>query len=191
MANTALMGDVGMGATFLGGLTSALGQFIGGIDQQQMYNYQSAVAKLNAQIANQNSEYATQVGELQATQAGLQGGQTMGRIKAAQSASGLNVNSGSASQVRASQKEATANTVAGIRSQAAKTAYNYQVEGVQYSSQAQLDTLAGKNARTAGMIGASSSLIGAASSVSSEWLRGQQLGMWGSPGGGSANQSFG
>jgi hypothetical protein len=54
---------------------------------------------------------------------------------------------------------------------------------VQYTSQAQLDTLAGRNARTSGMIGAASSILGGASSVSSEWLRGQSLGLWGSPSG--------
>lgn len=179
--NNALVGEVGMGTTFLGGITSALSSFIGGIDQQEMYNYQAGVARLNAQIAEQNATYATQVGELQATQAGLQGGQRMGQIRTAQSASGLDVNTGSNRQVQASQKEATGNTLAAIRMNAAKTAYNYRTEGVQYTSQAQLDTLAGRNARTAGLIGAGSSILGGASSVASEWMRGQQLGLWGAP----------
>lgn len=176
-----LLGDVGMGTTFLGGLTSAIGAFVGGESQQQMFNYQAGVAKLNAQIANQNANYAEQVGELQATQAGIKGGQVSGQIKAAQSASGLDVNSGSAKAVQTSQAQLNRVDQTTIMSNAAKTAYNYRVEGVQYGAQAQLDTLAGKNARTAGMIGAGASLIGAASSVSSEWLRGQSLGLWGTP----------
>lgn len=188
MANNALVGEIGMGTTFLGSLTSALSSFIGGIDQQEMYNYQAGVARLNAQIAEQNATYATQVGELQATRAGLQGGQLMGRIRAAQSASGLDINTGSAKQVQSSQREATGNSIAAIRSNAAKTAYNYRTEGVQYIAQAQLDTLAGRNARVSGMIGAASSVLGGASSVSSEWMRGQQLGLW-SGGGSSSNSS--
>jgi hypothetical protein len=180
-ASPTLIGEVGMGTTLLGGLTSALGSFIGGQSQQEMYNYQAGVAKLNAQIAQQNSAYATQVGELQATNAGLQGAQRLGQIKAAQSASGLDVNTGSPAAVRVSQKQVTGFDVAAIRSNAAKTAYNYEVSAVSDVAQANIDTLAGENARTSGMISADASLIGAASSVSSQWLRGQQLGMWGAP----------
>lgn len=187
--NMALLGDVSMGTTFLGGLVGAFSAFMGGEAQQQMYNYQAGVAKLNAQIAQQNATYAIKVGELQAMQTGLQGAQRLGQIKASEAASGLDVNTGSARDVQTSQRKVLGQDVAAIRSNAAKTAYNYEVEGVQYSSQAELDTLAGKNARTAGMIGAASSILGSASSVGQEWMRGQQLGLWNS--GGGSNQTFG
>lgn len=179
--NNALLGEVGVGSTVLGGLTSAISSIIGGEDQQEMYNYQAGVAKLNANIAKQNATYSSQVGEIQAANAGEQGAQRLGKIKVAQAASGLDVNSGSAVQVRASQTAQISHDVSAIRSNAAKVAYNYEVTGVGYTADAQLDTLKGQNARSAGLIGAGSSLIGAASSVSSEWLRGQQLGMWGAP----------
>lgn len=189
MADATNIGYLQMGTTFLGSLTSAFGAFMGGEAQQQMYDYQAGVAKLNAQIAEQNATYARNVGEMQAMQVGLEGGQRMGQIRAAQGASGLDVNTGSAKQVQTSQAQITGTEVAAVRSNAAKTAYNYQVEGVQYQTQAQLDTLAGQNARTAGMVGAMSSIVGGASSVANEWLRGQQLGMWGTPG--SGNSSLG
>lgn len=172
------LGAVGMGTTMLGGLTSALGSIFQGQSQQQMYNYQAGVARLNQQIAEQNAVYAEQVGEQQATQAGLQGAQRLGQIKVAQASSGLDIRSGSAAQVQQSQKLVTAMDLATIRSNAAKTAYNYRVTGVQYGAQAGLDTVSGQNAMTSGFIGASSSILGAASSVSSQWLRGQQLGLW-------------
>lgn len=179
--NNQLLGDVGMGTTALGGLTSAIGQLVGGEDQKQMYDYQAGVARLNSQIANQNATYSEQVGEISARNAGLSAGQRAGQIKAAQSSSGLDVNSGSAVQVRSSQKQVSDMDVASIRSSAAKTAYNYRVQGVGFTAQANMDTTAGENARSAGMLSAGSSLIGTASSVSSQWLRGQQLGLWGSP----------
>lgn len=172
-------GFAGIGQTLLGGLTSAFGSLFKGDAEKQMYDYQAGVARLNAQIAQQNSAYALQIGEQQAQGVGLQGGQRMGQIKAAQAASGLDVNSGTAVDVRASQKEWTGIQTAAVRSSAAKTAYNYQVQSVQFGAQAQLDTLAGQNARSAGMIGAASSIVGTASSVSSEWMRGSQLGLWG------------
>lgn len=172
---------VGMFQTLIGGITSAFGAFEGGQAQKEMYDYQAGIALFNAKVAQQNSEYAIQVGEQQAMQAGLRGAQQLGQIKAAQSASGLDIRSGSPALVQASQREVTGFDVAAIRSNAAKTAYNYQVQGIQFGAQAQLDTLAGKNAAAAGDIGAMSSIIGTASSLSSEWMKGQSLGLWGAP----------
>jgi hypothetical protein len=169
--DNSFIGFAGMAETMLGGLTSAFGNFAAGQAQEQMYNYQAGVARLDAQIARQNAQYATQVGELSAQRYGMMAGQRMGQITAAQSSSGLDIKSGSAVDVRASQKLVSAMDVAAVRSDAARTAYNYQVQGVQFDAQAQLDTLAGKNAATAGMVGAFGSIVGAASSITSGWLR--------------------
>ena len=179
MSFNADVGAIGIGSTIAGGLAGAIGSLFGGSAQQQMYDYQAGIAKLNAQIAEQNAVYATQAGEAQAMQAGLAAGQQMGRIKAAQSATGLDVNSGTNKQVQQSQAGITSETLSAIRSNAAKTAYDYRVSAVSDIAQANLDTLAGQNARRAGMISAESSLIGMASSVSSEWLKGTQLKLWG------------
>lgn len=179
--NNQLLGEAGMGATLLGGISSAISSFVGGESQQQMFNYQAGVAQLNAQIARQNATYATQVGDIQAAQAGLQGAQRLGKIKAAQGASGLDVNTGSNKQVQTSQAEITSFDATAIRSNAARTSYNYENQAVGFAAQANMDTIAGKNARTAGLIGAGTSLLSSATSVSSEWLRGQSLGLWGSP----------
>lgn len=177
--NTAV-GEFGIGQSILGGLTSAFSSILSGQDQRRMYDYQAGVARLNEQISLQNAEYARQTGELSAERYGLAAGQRMGQIRAAQASTGLDVNSGSAAQVRASQRNLSAMDTATIRSESAKTAYNYEVQGTQYEAQAQLDTTAGKSAAAAGFIGAASSMVGTASSVSSEWLKGQTQGLWGS-----------
>lgn len=191
MVDNALIGGEGIGLTLLGGLTSAYASFMGGEYQKQMYDYQAGVARLNQQIAAQNATYARTIGEQQAQAQGLAAGQRLGQIKTAQSASGLDVNSGSAVDVRTSQKELSAIDTATIRATAAKTAYNYEVAGVQFGAQAGLDTLAGQNARSAGMVSATSSIVGVASSVSSEWLRGAQLGLWGQTQNPSGSQPLG
>ena len=182
MVDTSTLGYEGLGLTLLGGLTSAFGAFQTAGAQREMYDYQAGVANLNAQIARQNAEYARTVGELQATRYGMGAAQRMGQIKVAQSASGLDISSGSARQVQESQARLTRMDLTTIRSDAARTAYNYETQGVQFGAQAQLDTLAGKNAMAAGMINAAGSIIGTAASVDSAWLRGTQLGLWGSPG---------
>jgi len=65
-----------------------------------------------------------------------------------------------------------------IRSNAAKTAYNFNVESVQDRNQAQLYTMAGANAAQAGQISAQASLISGAGSVASKWLQSQQSGTY-------------
>ena len=54
-------------------------------------------------IAKQNQKYALDIGEQQAEKAGIAGAAQAGRIKAAQGASGVDVNSGSAKEVQTSQ----------------------------------------------------------------------------------------
>ncbi len=181
MSFTTELGALGIGSTIGGGLSSAIGSLMGGTAQQQYYDYQAGVARMNAQIAEQNASYAINVGEAQAQQEGLAGGQRMGKIIAGQAASGLDVNTGSNKQVQQSQVGLERLSQVGIRSTAAKTAYNYEVEAAGLSAQAAADVQAGKNAKTAGMIGAVSSILGSATSVSSEWLKGQQLNLWGAP----------
>ena len=181
--------SLGMGLQAGGGVAGAIGSISGGISQQQMYNYQAGIARLNAQIAEQNATYAEQVGENQAQRAGLQAQYRLGRTKVSQASSGLDVNSGSPKQVYNSQRLLSQMDIAAIRSDAAKTAYDYRVQGVQLGAQANLDTIAGQNARISGLIGADSSIVGAASSLTGTYLRGAQLGMFG--GGGGNNSLFG
>lgn len=173
------IGAVALGATALGGLVSAGGSLMQGAAQKKMYDYQAGVAQINKKIALQNSDYAKQVGEVQAQQSGMKSRFQAGQIKTAQAASNLDVNSGSAKDVQESQAELGQHDQAIIRSDAAKKAYGYQVEATQQTAQSQIDTFAGKNSQTAGEIGAVSSILGASSSVSSKWLQGQSSGIWG------------
>jgi hypothetical protein len=179
MGNQSQIAGIGMFNTALGGVEGAIGSYMQGQDQRAMYNYQAGVARTNSIIAAQNATYATQVGEQEALQTGMAGAQRMGLIRAAQGSHGLDVNSGSNKDVQSSQAFLNRFSQTNIRASAAKTAYNYQVQGTQFQAQAGLDTLAGQNAATAGLVGASSSILGASSAVSSEWLRGAQLGLWG------------
>ena len=182
--NPTQIGEAGMGATAGGGILSAFGSISSGIANEKMFDYQASIARLNEQIDKQNATFASEAGEQQAFQSGLRGKQQMGQIVAAQGASGLDVNSGSAKQVQTSQGTITRLNSDVIRSNAAKTAYSYETQATLAGAQANVYQMAGANALEAGYIGAGSSVLGAASSVSSEWLKGQQTGLWGGRGGG-------
>jgi hypothetical protein len=173
-----MIGMLGMGSSLMGGLTGALGSIMGGSSQSAMYKYQAGIATMNAKVAKQNAEYAIQSGESQSFQSGQKTRFQIGQQKTAQGASNLDVNSGSPSQVRDSQQAVGMVDQSTIRTNAGRKAYGFEVESAQDTAQAGADLAAAKNATTAGDIGAFSSIIGSAGSVSSKWLQGNQIGLW-------------
>lgn len=188
MGSPASIAGIGQGATAGGGILGAFGALSGGEANQSMYNYQAQVATLNAQIEKQNATYAVQQGEQQAQSYGLQAGQRFAQIKTSQASAGFDVNSGSDKAVQDSQRQVTNLDLTQIRSNANKTAYDYDTQAVGFQNQAALDTMAGANAMKAGEIGAFSSILGAAGSVSSQWLQGNQVGLYGNNAGSGGGQ---
>lgn len=177
MANPLIAG-VGIGANVLGSIFSGIGAERAGQAQQMTDQFMAQQALYNSQVAKRNAAYASEAGELQAGKYGLGAAARMGQIKASQASSGLDVNSGSALQVQKSQQLVTGIDLDQIRSNAAKTAYNYNVEAVQDKNQAQLYTMAGSNAAAAGQLGMETSLISGAGSVASKWLAASKGGMF-------------
>jgi hypothetical protein len=180
------LGEFSIGGTILGSLTSAIGAYETGQSEKEMYDYQAGVARLNATIADQNAQYASDIGEQQAGLFGYKAAAQLGTIKSVQASHGLDIRSGSAAEVQASQKLVSATDMAAIRSNAAKTAFNYRNLATADIAQAGADVIAGTNAATAGMIKADTSIIGGASAVDQQWLQGQKSGLWG-----GTNQTFG
>ncbi len=103
----------------------------------------------------------------------------IGQTTAAQAASGVDVNKGSGVAVRASEQTVGNFDQAILRSNAAKAAYGYRVEGAMDTEQARVDQFAAANAQKAGYINAASSILGGAGSVADKWLAGQSKGLWG------------
>lgn len=173
----AAIGMLGLGSTIAGGALGVGGNLFKGASEMQMYNYQAGVATINAGIARKNSQYAYSVGDKQAEKYGIKAGQQAGAIKAAQAASGLDINSGSAKQVQESQDKVAQTDMAQIRQNAAKVAYDYQNQAFAYDQQAKMYKQAGKNSMVAGVIGAASSIVSTSGSVANKWLQGKQVGL--------------
>lgn len=179
----ATIGAIGIGSTILGGLTGAAAATQTAQAQYQQNQYQAHVAQINQQIYLQDADYARQQGSQSAMQYGISAGQQIAQTKAAQASSGFDVNTGSAAQVRQSESTVANMNLDQIRSNAALTAYNYDVQATAAGNQSTLYQMAGQNAVTAGQLGVTSSIIGTASSVSTKWLQASSLGMY--SGGGS------
>lgn len=125
--------------------------------------YQAQVAENNAKIAEQNAEFAGAEGEANVGAQGLKTRAQVGAITSAQAANGINVHSGSAVNVRASQAQLGELDALNIRANAAREAYGYRTQAQGYESQAALDKATSKNAKTGAIIGAGATLLHGAS----------------------------
>lgn len=159
----------------IGTAMSAAGQIEAGQATANADAYKAQVAANNAAIARQNATLDIQSGEIAAVNSGLKTRAKVGQEKAAQGASGIDVNTGSAAMVRAGTEELGMMDALTIRSNAAKKAWTDQVEATSDTAQSQLDTMAGEQAETAGTIGGISSLLSGASSVGGNYAKWQSL----------------
>lgn len=178
MADPASMAMVSMGASAGGSILNAFGAAQSGKAKAQMYQYQAGIAKFNEAVALQNRDYASAQGEEEAVNTGLAGRFREGRVRADIAASGVDVNSGSAAAVQASQKEITQRDVATVRNKAARVALGYATEAEQDSMQSSLYSMSASNVRAAIPLNVASSLVSGASSVSSKWLQASQAGIF-------------
>lgn len=178
MADPFTLAVIGIGMSAASGGVGAFGAIQGGKAQKAMYEYQAGVAQINKQIAEQNARYETAAGEIQAQNSGMKSRFELGRIKSAQSASNLDINTGSAADVRSGIQDVAKYDQALIRSNAARKRYGYEVQGTQQEAQANLYGMAGKQSETAGYISAVSSLLGGGTQVADKWMKASQLGIF-------------
>lgn len=148
--------------------------------QESAANYNAQVAANNQIIAQQNAKQALQAGEAQEQQQRMKTAALIGSQRAAQAANGIQIDSGSALDVQSSAAELGELDALTIRSNASKTAYNYEAQAANYGSQAALDKAQAGWASQAGDIAGYSTLLTGASSLSSKWLLANQGGVLGS-----------
>lgn len=141
--------------------------------------YNAQVAANNQLIAQENSRLASAAGNQQATIEGQKTRAAVGGIKAQQAASGIDVNRGSAVDVRSSAAELGELNALTVRSNAARQAYGYDVQAASAGGQAGLDSAMAGNAANAGRINQISSLLAGASSAGSQFATGKRLGLFG------------
>lgn len=154
-----------------GTAVSAFGQYEAGQANAAAAAYQAQVAANNANIARQNASFESAAGEAASVNKGLQTRATVGKEKAYGGASGIDVNSGSAPKVRAGTEEMGLLDQLTIRSNAAKQAWAQNVQATSDEAQSQLLQFEGKQAATAGDIGAAGSLLSGASTVGGNYLK--------------------
>lgn len=162
--------------TVLGGAISAYGAISSANANSAADSYRAQIEQNNATIANQNALVATKAGEARVTAQQLKTAATVGAIKNDQAASGFDVNSGSNVDVQSSAKELGELDALTIRNEAARQAYGYQTQATSDVASGALDTAKAGSDQTAGLFGATGSILGAASSATNSYARYLQIG---------------
>lgn len=160
---------VALAATAIGAGVSAYASVQSASAQSAAANYQAQVAQNNATIAQYNANAAVQTGNTQLQAAQEQASQQQGMIRAVMGAGGIDLNSGSALRNQEGAAEVSQLNEATITSNAARSAWNYENQGADYSATASLDTMQAQQAETAGMMSGFSSLLAGAGSFGSKW----------------------
>jgi hypothetical protein len=150
---------------------SAYSAIQAGNAQQAASDYQAQVAANNATIASYNANAAIATGNQQLQAAQEQAAQHQGMIRAAFGAGGIDLDSGSS--LRDQQGVAQVDTLnqETITSNAARSAWNFQNQGSNFSSTAMLDTQTANNASTASYMSSFSSLLGGAGTMASQYSK--------------------
>lgn len=173
-----------LAASAVGAGTAAYAAHAQGVAQRNAAQYQAQVALNNQKLAEQYAQVETQKGQRLEEAKRMQTAQVEGNVRAAAGAAGVEVNAGSPVRLQEDAARLGELDAQTIRNNSARAAYGYRVQGMSYAGQAQLDEMTASDASSAGSLGAFSSIIGGASSVSDKWLKYKQAGVFGKSSGG-------
>ncbi len=163
-ATAATLGTIGTvastGMSVLGAIQNYQGAKYQAKASSKANAYQAAVASNNAITARNNAALSAQEGAAQTEAAQLENRARVGAIKTNQGASGVDLNSESATDVRSSAAQTGQLSAINIRSAATRKVYGYNQEAKDAEAQAGLYNAEAKNDITAGNMNGTTTLLG-------------------------------
>jgi hypothetical protein len=154
-----------LAASIGGGIAGAFGAAKKADAETASYEYKAQVARNNAIIAERNAAAATEAGGVAGQVNDLKTKNLIGTQLVTQAASGLDVNQGSAVEVRQSAADLGHLDTMTIINNAAKQAAGFRAQGANFTAEAALDTSAADYAQDAKGINIATSLLGGAGSL--------------------------
>jgi hypothetical protein len=143
----------------LGAASGAAPSLAQGAAAKSAANAQAAAANTNARLAEHQATDALRRGAHEENKFRREASVLQGSQRAAAAASGVDVDSGSMSDIQIEARMEEEEDAAVIRFNAAREGWGYNTQALDYRNQASAARSAGKNAMTAGMIGAGASLL--------------------------------
>ena len=150
-----------------GALSGAVGSYYGAKSNKRQLQMQATMADLNAHIAEIGAQSALAAGQKEVASYTMQAGQVMGKQRAAQAANGVDLSSGSASEVRASTEIIKDIDKQQIETNAVRSAWGYRMNEVEARNAARA-ARAGAKAMHPGAV-AGATLLTGAGSVAGSW----------------------
>jgi len=154
---------VSIGVAMASAAAAAVGSIQQGQAQSQQAKYQAAVARNNQTIAQQNAQDALDRGAEQEQEQRKKTQFLIGQQRASLAAQGADLSSGTSLDLVSDIAGTGELDALTIRRNAQLEARQDQVQGLNYQADSQLQTLAGKNAKTSSYLDAGTSLLGGAS----------------------------
>lgn len=180
-------------ATVIGTATSAIGQLQAGKAQAAQLNYQAAVGRNNAILAQRAADDARLRGEEAARREASKTKQLAGRQRAVLAANGQLVDQGSALDITTDTMEIGKLDELTIRSNAEREALGFEAQGMNFQAGSDLNRMGANNAVTGAQGAAFGTLLTGAGNVASKWYQFGKAGWdpWGSGNSGGGSSSFG
>lgn len=167
-----------IGASVGSGILGGIGAGVKAGAESDAYAYKAQVARNNAIIAERNAQAAREAGGVKGQINDLKTKSLISQQLVTQAASGLDVNTGTAVNVRDSTHDVGRLDTLTIIANAGKEAVGYATQAMNFQAEAQLDEKAKSYSETAGTINIMTSLLGSAGSVSDKYLGFKQKGVF-------------
>lgn len=139
--------------------------------QKQAADYQAAVDRNNAVLAQRQARDAAERGQAEQQAAMRKTADALGRARASYASRGVEGNFGSPLEVMGDMAQFGQLDTSTIRGNAEREALGYEAQASNSRASATLREMQGDNAAAAGTIGAFGSLISGAGSVASNWYK--------------------
>lgn len=160
------------GALSLGGAgAKAAGQIKGGQAASKADYYRAAIADRNAELQDQAADRVVQAGMVASDATGLKSAQTVGKIKVAQAANNVDVNTGSAVDVRAAAAKTGKLDQETVLSNTQLQGYGYRVRGASERANAMLLRAEAEDKKTGGAAAGVGTIAQSASALPFGWIQ--------------------
>lgn len=166
-----------LAGTVLSAGIGAIGAMSAASAQKAQAEYQAQVARNNQLIAEQNARASVEMGETRAQAESFKSRAAGAAAEVGQASSGIALESPSLQDVRRSQASLGRLNVENVMQQARLQAYGYESQATNYGAQAGLYSMVGRQASTAGFLGAAGSLLTGATSFADKWARFSNVGL--------------
>ena len=161
----------GIGSSLIGAGVSYMGAQQQGAAARQAADYQAAVARNNAILAERQAQDSLQRGQIAEAQKRQETALLAGRQKAVMAGNGVDLTFGSAVDILGDTAALGEQDALTVRSNAEREALGYRQQAGNYRSDAQMSEMKGASAQSAAQTQGFTSLIGGATGVADQWFR--------------------